>query len=95
MLRPMRIEYPDAWYHVMNRGRRGEKTFSDGKDNVAFLVVLKEAAGMFSLRVAAYCLMPNHYHLLVQTPGGNLLCVMRHINGVLIVTPRLFFYHLV
>ena len=95
MLRPMRIEYPDVWYHVINRGRQGEKTFSDGKDNVAFLVVLKEAAGMFSLRVAAYCLMPNHYHLLVQTPGGNLLCVMRHINGVLIVTPRLFFYHLV
>ena len=82
MARPLRIEYPDAWYHVMNRGRRGENTFSDRKDYDAFLVVLKEATEMFALRVAAYCLMPNHYHLLVQTPAGNLSRVMRHINGV-------------
>ena len=82
MARPLRIEYPDAWYHIMNRGRRVENTILDGKDYDAFLVVLKEAAEMFSLHVAAYCLMPNHYHLLVQTPDGNLSRVMRHINGV-------------
>ena len=82
MARPLRIEYPGAWYHVMNHGRRGEDIFSDGKDFEAFLVLLKEAAELFGFRVAAYCLMSNHYHILVQTPDGNLSRVMRHINGV-------------
>jgi putative transposase len=66
----------------MNRGRRGEIVFSDDKDFQAFLVVLKESSEMFDLRVAAFCLMSNHYHLLVQTPSGNLSRVMRHVNGV-------------
>ena len=82
MARPLRIEYPDAWYHVMNRGRRGENVFSDAEDFAAFLVVLKESSEMFDLRVAAFCLMSNHYHLLVQTPSGNLSRIMRHVNGV-------------
>ena len=75
-------KYPGAWYHIMNRGRRGEKVFSDGKDYETFMVLLKEAAEIFNLRVSAYCLMSNHYHLLVQTPNGNLSRVMRQINGV-------------
>ena len=79
MVRPLRIEYPGAWYHVMNRGRPGESVFTGGKDYEAFL---QESAEMFDLKVAAYCLMSNHYHLLVQTPTGNLSRVMRHINGV-------------
>ena len=82
MARPLRIEYPGAWYHVMNRGRRGENVFSDTKDFTAFLAVLKESSEMFDLRVVAYCLMSNHYHLLVQTPSGNLSRVMRYVNGV-------------
>ena len=82
MARPLRIEYPGAWYHIMNRGRRGEKVFSDGKDYETFLILLQEAAEIFNLRVSAYCLMSNHYHLLVQTPNGNLSRVMRQINGV-------------
>lgn len=82
MARPLRIEYPGAWYHVMNRGRRGEHVFSDGKDYEAFLGLLREASEMFGLRIAAYCLMSNHYHLLLQTPFGNLSRVMRHVNGV-------------
>lgn len=82
MSRPLRIEYPGAWYHVMNRGRRGEDVFSDREDFVTFLAVLQEAALMFDARVAAYCLMSNHYHFLLQTPAGNLSRVMRHINGV-------------
>ncbi len=82
MVKPLRIEYPSAWYHVMNRGRRGEDTFSDKKDFTTFLSVLQEVSEVFHLRVAAYCLMSNHYHLLVQTPEGNLSRSMCHINGV-------------
>ncbi|MCB2182461.1 MAG: transposase [Desulfobulbaceae bacterium] len=82
MARPLRIEYPAAWYHVMNRGRRGENIFSDKKDFESYLVTLQEASEVFDLRVAAYCLMSNHYHFLVQTPFGNLSRAMRQINGV-------------
>jgi len=82
MARPLRIEYQDAWYHVMNRGRRGENVFSDHEDCSAFIYLLSETSKMFNLRVSAYCLMKNHYHILVQTPDGNLSRAMRHVNGV-------------
>lgn len=82
MARPLRIEYPNAWYHVMNRGRHGEDIFADQKDYDAFLAILQESSGMFGVRIVAYCLMSNHYHLLLQTPSGNLSRVMRHVNGV-------------
>lgn len=82
MARPLRIEYPYAWYHVMNRGRRGEAIFADDKDYLAFTELLKETSEMWDIRVAAYCLMPNHYHMLVQTPEANISRSMRHINGV-------------
>lgn len=82
MTRPLRIEYPNAWYHVMNRGRRGENVFADSEDYEAFIALLQETSEMFGLRVSGYCLMSNHYHLLVQTPNGNLSRAMRHINGV-------------
>ena len=82
MSRPLRIQYPNAWYHVMNRGRRGEAIFQSKDDHQLFLDILHEAIELFSLRISAYCLMSNHYHLLVQTPDGNLSRCMRHINGV-------------
>ncbi len=82
MSRPLRIEYPDAWYHVMNRGRRREDIFKEDGDHRLFLDVLKETVKMWNLKVSAYCLMSNHYHLLVQTPQGNLSRCLRHINGV-------------
>jgi len=82
MSRPLRIEYPGAWYHVLNRGRRRELIFRDPKDYPTFLQTVQEACGFWRLRVAAYCLMPNHYHLLVQTPNGNLSRCLRHIDGV-------------
>lgn len=82
MSRPLRIEYPDAWYHAMNRGRRNEKVFLDRIDCQTFIHVLVESIEMWNLRVSAYCLMPNHYHLLVQTPDANIARCMRHINGV-------------
>ena len=82
MARPLRIEYPDAWYHVMNRGRRGEQIFLEERDYETFLELLMESVELWNLRIAAYCQMPNHYHLLVQTPDANLSRCMRHINGV-------------
>ncbi|RLI50457.1 MAG: transposase [Candidatus Thorarchaeota archaeon] len=82
MSRPLRIQYPDAWYHVMNRGRRKESVFLDKRDYSMFVELLKEIVVMYKVRVAAYCLIPNHYHLLIQTPGGDLSRCMRHLNGI-------------
>lgn len=82
MSRPLRIQYPDAWYHVMNRGRRGENIFEVKQDYNAFINLLKELVEDYHINVAAYCLMPNHYHLLIQTPEANLSRSMRHLNGV-------------
>ncbi len=82
MSRPLRIEYPGAWYHVMNRGRRREDVFHTKEDYGAFLQIVKETAQIWNLKVSAYSLLPNHYHLLVQTPEGNISRCMRHINGV-------------
>jgi putative transposase len=82
MTRPLRIQYPDAWYHVMNRGRRGELIYHDAQDYQQFIDLLKETNTMWNMKIAAYCLMKNHYHLLLQTPQANLDRCMRHINGL-------------
>jgi putative transposase len=82
MSRPLRIEYPGAWYHVMNRGRRGEEIFTERNDYRLFIELLQESAELFNIKIAAYCLMPNHYHLLLHTPDGNLSRGMRQINGI-------------
>jgi putative transposase len=66
----------------MNRGRRFEEIFNGPKDYKAFTELLKKSSVMWNMRVAAYCLMPNHYHILVQTPDGNISRCMRHLNGV-------------
>jgi len=66
----------------MNRARQGQVAFPLKQDKLAFLYLLKEASEMFHLNVSAWCLMENHYHLLVQTPEANLARCMRHINGV-------------
>lgn len=82
MSRPLRIEYPGAWYHVMNRGRGSERVFFTDTDREAFIKVLRETFQLWNMRISAYCLMSNHYHLLIQTPDGNLSRCMRHVNGV-------------
>jgi len=82
MSRPLRIEFPDAWYHVMNRGRRRERIFPFDRDYQDFVDLLRESSELWRVHVAAYCLMANHYHLLVQTPEGNLSRFMRHVNGL-------------
>jgi len=82
MTRPLRIEYENAYYHVMNRGRSYEDIFHSEEYYKAFLSTLDEAHRRFGLQILSYCLMPNHYRLLVKTPKANLGRAMRHINGV-------------
>jgi len=82
MSRPLRIDYPNAWHHVMNRARRGQDLFVDKADYQQFIDLLQETTDLFNVRVAAYCLMPTHYHLMLQTPDANLSRCMRHLNGV-------------
>ena len=66
----------------MNRGRRGDEIFTGVKDCSAFIDLLKEIVDVYNVKVSAYCLMSNHYHLLVKTPDANLSRAMRHLNGV-------------
>ncbi len=82
MTRPLRIEYEGAWYHAMNRGRAREVIFPDDVAYAAFLTTLAEAVARFRIEVHAYCLMPNHYHLLIRTPHANLSRAMRQIDGL-------------
>lgn len=82
MARPLRIQYPNAFYHVMNRGLGRQRTFLADDDYEVFLETLKESSRYSNVRIVSYCLMSNHYHLLVQTPSANLNRMMRHLNGV-------------
>ncbi|MDK1024492.1 MAG: transposase [Gammaproteobacteria bacterium] len=82
MSRPLRIEYENAFYHVMNRGRGRQAIFHNSAYYEAFLDSIEETHQRFGLVVHAYCLMNNHYHLLVQTPRDKLSRCMRHVNGV-------------
>jgi len=66
----------------MNRGRRGADIFVDKADYQQFIDLLQETADLFNVNVTAHCLMPNHYHLMVQSPDANLSRCMRHLNGV-------------
>ena len=82
MSRPIRIEFPNALYHVTSRGDRREAIFDDDDDRRAFLQTLEQVVGQFNWLCYAWCLMDNHYHLLIQTPDGNLSKGMRQLNGV-------------
>jgi len=66
----------------MNRGRRGEEIFTGENDYTAFINLLKELVEDYNVKITAYSLMSNHYHLLVQTPDANISRSMRHLNGV-------------
>ncbi len=82
MSRPLRIEYPGAYYHVMNRALRGQTAFRSEPDFKGFLTLIEDSWRRWDLQVFSYCLMETHYHLAIQTPLGNLQRVMRHIDGV-------------
>src|SRR5579862_7781591 len=81
MARKLRIEYPGALYHVMNRGDRREPIFKDDKDRELFLETLGQACAKTGWQVHAYCLMPNHFHLVVETPQPNLVAGMKWLLG--------------
>jgi putative transposase len=72
MPRPQRIKYENAFYHVMNRGRARQAIFQDERYYQTFLDTLAEAYQHFHCIIHAYCLMGNHYHLLLETPNANL-----------------------
>ena len=81
MARPLRIAYPGAFYHITSRGNERKAVFKSKQDRFKFLEYLGSATERYSACVHVYCLMDNHYHLLLETPLGNLSQIMRHING--------------
>ena len=81
MPRQLRIQYPGAMYHVMSRGNRREDIFLDDVDRQDFLKTLAEACQKADWQVHAYCLMSNHYHLVVETPNANLVAGMAWLQG--------------
>jgi REP element-mobilizing transposase RayT len=82
MARPLRIEYDGALYHVTSRGNARESIFAGDEDRKIFLDTLKKVNEKYNFLCHAYCLMNNHYHLLIETPDGNLSKGMRQLNGV-------------
>lgn len=80
MARPLRVEYPGAFYHVIARGNNREKLFKNDRDKKKFIEYLEKAVGRFSIIIHTYCLMSNHYHLLVETPDANLSKAMQWVN---------------
>ena len=80
MARPLRISYPNAFYHVTCRGNDRRVIFRDDHDRTRFLERLRSACEIFSVRVHAYVLMTNHFHLIVETPKANLSEFMRQFN---------------
>lgn len=82
MARPLRIELAGGLYHVTSRGDRREEIYRDDQDRMAWNQLLGEVCERFNWRVHAYCQMTNHYHVVVETPEGNLSKGMRHLNGV-------------
>jgi putative transposase len=81
MARALRITFPGAFYHVTSRGNERKAVFKSKRDREKFLEYLESATLRYDARIYAYCLMDNHYHLLLETPSGNLPQIMRHING--------------
>jgi len=81
MARKLRVEYAGAVYHVMNRGDRREPIFKDDQDRGLFLETLAECCGKTGWEVHALCLMGNHFHLVVETPQGNLVAGMKWLLG--------------
>jgi len=82
MARPLRIEYDGALYHVTSRGNARKAIFKDDEDRELFLDTLTKVNERYNWLCHAYCLMNNHYHLLIETPDGNLSKGMRHLNGI-------------
>ena len=82
MARPLRIQYPGAVYHITSRGNEKKAVYKDDPDRENFLKTLQHVNKRYNWICHAYCLMNNHYHLLIETTDGNLSIGMRQLNGV-------------
>ncbi len=82
MARQVRLEYPGAVYHVTSRGNDRQDVYKSKADRYKFLEILEQACKRHQWAVYAYCLMDNHYHLLIETREATLSKGMRHVNGV-------------
>lgn len=82
MSRPLRIEYPGAFYHITSRGNARQNIFKSKRDYIEFLNILSDNLKRYNWECYAYCLMSNHYHLLIKTLDPNLSQGMRQLNGV-------------
>jgi len=82
MSRALRIEYPNALYHITSRGNDRKLIFLANDDYMMFLRLLKQTLQRYNWLCYAYCLMPNHYHLLIETPDANVSAGMRYLNSV-------------
>ncbi len=82
MTRPLRIEFPGAVYHVTSRGNARDNIYLKDEDRSNFLQILSNAIERYNWLCHAFCLMDNHYHLLIETIDPNLSLGMRHLNGV-------------
>jgi len=82
MSRPLRIEYAGAVYHITSRGNEKKAVYKDDIDREIFLEALFQVNKRYNWNCHAYCLMNNHYHLIIETPDGNLSVGMRQLNGV-------------
>jgi len=79
--RPLRIEYPGSLYHITSRGNEKKDIFLDNNDRIKFLDILEDYHDRHGILIHSYVLMDNHYHLILETPKGNLLKVMHGINS--------------
>jgi putative transposase len=82
MARPLRIEYDGALYHITSRGNERKAIFREDEDRLGFLDTLQKVNERYNWICHAYCLMNNHYHMIIETPDGNLSKGMRQLNGV-------------
>ena len=85
MARSLRIEYENAYYHVIQRGLERRQIFSTDRDKERFLQYLRDSQDKYGTIVHAYCLMDNHYHMIIQTPLSNLSNIMHYINTSYVV----------
>lgn len=81
MSRPLRVKYPGALYHVMNRGLGRANIFFTDQDRYLFLSLLKQVYEQYWIEIHAYCLMNNHYHLLIKTPESNIDIAMAFLGS--------------
>jgi putative transposase len=82
MARPLRLEFPGALYHITSRGNGREDIYLSDDDRAAWLAILGQVCVRFNWVCHAYCLMTNHYHIIIETPDANLSKGMRQLNGV-------------